>query len=162
MRDLAKMFGDKPDRFVGVHPIKMVEARKVHWTRVAAQRPLESEVEINIEIAHRQFAQRPIDRLAIATTGEVGFRDRAPMSAHFENCDDMVGVLFRFQIEDERGKTKNAKCGRRKNSAFETRRRAIMQNMFWRARGVTKIVGQLVQKPLHPGRGFQCAEFAQL
>src|SRR5437764_7726729 len=162
MRDFAKMFGDKPDRFVGSHPMKMVEAGKVHWTRVAPQSALESQIEINIEVAHRQLAQRPIDRLAIATTGEVGFRDRAPMSAYFENCDDMVGVLFRFQIEDERRKAKNAKCGRRKNATLETRRRSIMQNMFRRARGVTKIIRQLVQKTLHPGRCFHCAEFAQL
>src|SRR6266850_1600294 len=161
MRDLAKMFGDKPDRFVSGHPMKMVEARKVHWTRVAPQSALESQIEINIEIAHRQLAQRPIDRLAIATTGEIGFRDRTPMSAHFENCDDMIGVLFRFQIEDQRWKTKNAKRGRRKNSAFETRRCAIMQNMFRRTRGVTEIVRQLIQKTLHPGRCFHCAEFAQ-
>src|SRR5437764_4299258 len=134
MRDFAKMFGDKPDRFVGSHPMKMVEAGKVHWTRVAPQSALESQIEINIEVAHRQLAQRPIDRLAITTTGEVGFRDRAPMSAHFENCDDMVSVLFRFQIEDQRRKTKNAKRGRRKNSTLETRCSALVQNALRRTR----------------------------
>src|SRR5881227_3643515 len=126
MRDLAKMFGDKPNRLVGCHPMKMVEAREIHCTRIATQGALESQIEINIEIAHRQLAQRPIYRLAITTTGEVGFRDRAPMSVHFENCDDMVGVLFRFQIEDERRKTESAKCSRGKNSTFETRCSALV------------------------------------
>ena len=56
VRDLAKMFGDEPDRLVGRHPIQMVEARKVYRTRIAAQRALESQIEISIEIAHRQLA----------------------------------------------------------------------------------------------------------
>ena len=56
VRDLAKMFGDKPDRLVGSHPLKMVEPRQIHWTRVATQGALESQIEINIEVAHRQLA----------------------------------------------------------------------------------------------------------
>jgi len=56
VRDLAKMFGDEPDRLVGRHPMKLVEARKVYRTRIATQRALESQIEINIEIAHRQLA----------------------------------------------------------------------------------------------------------
>jgi hypothetical protein len=42
------------------------------------------------------------------------------MSAHFENGDDMIGVLFCFQIEDQWWKSNYAKRGRRENSAFET------------------------------------------
>src|SRR2546423_8631413 len=156
------MFGDKPDRLVGSHPIKMVEARKIHRARIATQGALESQIEISIEIAHRQLAERAIDRLAITTTGEVGFRHRAPVAARFENSYDMVGVLFRFEIEDERRKTENAKCGCRKNSAFETRSGVLMQNTFRRTRGVPKIIRQPVQKMLHAGGRFQCAEFAQL
>ena len=56
VRDLAKMFGDKPNRLVGRHPMKMVEAGEVHRTRVTAQGALESQIEINIEIAHGQLA----------------------------------------------------------------------------------------------------------
>jgi len=96
VRDLAKMFGDKPGRFLGCHPIKMVEARQVHWARVATQSALESQIEINIEVAHRELAQRAIDRLAITTAGEVGFRDRAPMSAHLKDRDYVISVLLRF------------------------------------------------------------------
>ena len=52
------------------------------------------------------------------------------MSAQFKNCDYVIRVLLRFQIEDERRKTENTKCGRGKNSAFETRRGPFLQNMF--------------------------------
>ncbi len=76
------------------------------------------------------------------------------MSAHFKNRDYMVGVLFRFQIEDERRKTQDAKRGRGKNSAFETRCGPFMQNMSRRTCSVTKIVRQLVQETLHAGRRF--------
>ena len=53
VRDLAKMFSDKPDRFFGCHPIKMVETRQVHRARVATQGALESQIKISIEVAHR-------------------------------------------------------------------------------------------------------------
>lgn len=71
------------------------------------------------------------------------------MAAHFENRDYMVGVLFRFQVEDERRKAENAQCGRGKNSTFETRRSPFMQNMFRRTCRVTKIVRQLIQETLY-------------
>ena len=83
------------------------------------------------------------------------------MSAHFKNRDYVIGVLLRFQIKDERWKTEKAKCGRRKNTAFETRCSALTQNTLRRTRGVTKIIGQLVQKTLHAGRRFQRADSPQ-
>ena len=108
MRDLAKMFGDEPHRFVRSHPIEMIEACQIHWPGIAPQSALESQIEINIEVAHRELAQRSIDRLAITTTGEVGFRDRAPMASHFKNRDHVIGVLLRLQIENERRKTEDS------------------------------------------------------
>src|SRR5437773_6151081 len=146
------MFGDKPDRLVGCHPIKMVEAGQIHRTRVATQRALESQIEINIEIAHRQLAERAINRLAITAAGEVGLGERAPMSAHFKNSDHVIGVLLRLQIEDQRRKAKDAKGGRSKNSTLETRCGSFVQNMCRRTRGVTKIVRQLVEETLHAER----------
>ena len=76
------------------------------------------------------------------------------MSAHLKDRDYVIGVLLRLQIEDERRKTKDAKCGRRKNSAFETRCGALAQNTFRRTSGVAKIIRQLIQKTLHAGRRF--------
>jgi hypothetical protein len=84
------------------------------------------------------------------------------MSAPLKDRNYVISVLLRFLIENKRRKAEDAKCGRRKNSAFETRCRAVMQNTFRRTRGVTKIIRQPVQEALHAGRRFQCAEFAQL
>src|SRR5438128_6081751 len=102
------MFGDEPHRFVRGHPMEMIEARQINRPRVAPQGSLESQIEISIEVAHRELAQRSIDRLAITTTGEVGFRDRAPMATHFKDRNYMIGVLLRFQIKDERWKAEDA------------------------------------------------------
>ncbi len=74
------------------------------------------------------------------------------MSAHFKNRNYVIRVLLRFQIEDERRKTENAKRGRGKNAAFETRCGPLLKNMFWRTRSVTKVVRQLVQQTLNAGR----------
>ncbi len=97
------MFGDEPDWFFRRHPVEMIESGQIYRTRIAAQRPFAAQVEINIEIAHGQLAQAAINRLAITAAGEVRFRHCAPMAAHFENRDNMIGVLFGFQIEDQGG-----------------------------------------------------------
>lgn len=94
------MFGNKPDRLVRCHPVPAIEAREIHRPRESAQRAFESQIEIDVEVTHRQFAQRAINRLAITAAAEVRFRDCAPMSTHFKDREDMVGVLFRFQIEN--------------------------------------------------------------
>src|SRR6266487_4430233 len=113
------MFGDEPDLFVGSHPVQVIESRQVYRTRIPPQGAFAAQVEIDVEITHGQLAQSAIHRLAITAPGEIGFRHRSPMSAHLENRDDMVGVLFRFQIENQRWKSKNAKRCRTKNSALE-------------------------------------------
>ena len=61
-----------------------------------------AQVEVDIEITHGQLSQAAINRLAITAPGEIGFRHCAPMTAHLENRNDMIGILFRFQIEDQR------------------------------------------------------------
>ena|SRR5438270_13810878 len=106
----------------------MIESSKIHWTRVSSQGALAAQVEIDIKITHGQLTQASIHWLAITASGKVGFRHCAPMPAHFENRYDMIGVLFRFQIEDQWWKTENAKRSRAKNSTFETGRGAIVQN----------------------------------
>src|SRR5437764_1296143 len=130
MWNVAEMFGDKPHRLFSRHPVQSIETREVYRPRIAAQRPLKSQIEINIEIAHRQFAQGPINGLAITTAGEIRFRNRAPMSADFENRHHVIGVLLRFQIEDERRKSENAKRGGGENCSFETRRGPFMKDPF--------------------------------
>ena len=77
------------------------------------------------------------------------------MSAHFENRDHVIGVLFRFEIENQRWKSENAQCRRRKDSTFETRCGAIVQNSLRRARRITEIVRNLVEETLDTGWRFQ-------
>ena len=156
------MFRDKPDRFFCRHPIEMIEAREIYRARVAAERALEAEIEVNIKVTHGEFAQRSVNRLAISAAGEVGFRNCAPATAHFENCDDMIGVVFGFKVEDQRRKTQHAQCGRGKDSTVEAGCRVIMQNLARRSRVVLKIVRQFVEKPLNPGRRLKGAQRAQL
>src|SRR5262245_16355996 len=83
------------------------------------------------------------------------------MSAHFENRHHVIGVLFRFKIENQRRKPENAQCRCGKDSAFEARRDAIVQNAFRRARSVAEIIGNFVEETLDAGWRFQRAEFAQ-
>ena len=114
------MFGEEPDRFFCGHPLEIIKSRKVYRARVPPQGAFAAQVEVDVEIAHRELAQGAIDGLAVTAAGEIRFRHGAPVSAHFKNRDDMIGVLFRFQIENQRRKTENTERSRRKNSAFET------------------------------------------
>ena len=76
----------------------MIESHQVHRTRIPPQGAFAAQVEVDIEITHAQLAQAAIYRFAITAAGEIGFRHRAPMPAHFENRNDMIGILFRLQI----------------------------------------------------------------
>jgi len=87
------MFGDEPDRFFCSHPIAIIKSRQVHRARVPPQSAFAAQVEVDVEITHRQLAQRAIHRLPITAAGEIGFCYRAPMAAHFKNRDDVVGNL---------------------------------------------------------------------
>src|SRR6266567_2662153 len=97
----------------------MIESSQVHRARVAPQRAFATQVEIDIEIAHGQFAQAAINRLAIPAAGEIGLCHGAPMPAYLEDRNDVIRVLFCFQIEDQRWESESAKCCRAKNSALE-------------------------------------------
>src|SRR5215831_7067624 len=125
------MLSDKPNRFFRGHPIQMIKSREVYRTRVAPQRAFAAQVEVNIEITHGQLAQSAIHGLAITASGEIRFRDCAPVPAHLEKRDHVIGVLFRFQIEDQWWETEDTKRGRPEYPAFEARRNSILQNFPW-------------------------------
>src|SRR2546429_4893264 len=120
MRNFAEIFGNEPDRFFRGHPIQMIESCQSHRTRIAPQGPFAAQVEVDIKITHGQLAQAAINRLPIAAAGEIGFRHCAPMAAHLENRNDMISILFCFQIEDQWWESDDTKCSRAKNSTFET------------------------------------------
>ena len=100
MRDFTEVFGDEPDWFFCGHPVEIIKSCEVHRARVHQQSAFAAQVEVNVEVTHGQLAQSAIHRFAITAPGEIGFRHRAPVAAHFENRDNVIGVLFRFQIED--------------------------------------------------------------
>ncbi len=155
MRDLAKVFGYEPDRLVCRHPIQSIETREINRSRVPSQRSFKPEIKINIEVAHRQFTQRLINRLAIPAARKIRFGYRPPVSSHFENRDDVIGVLFCFEIKNQGRKAENSQCRRGEDSTFQTRRGAFVQNALRRSRSVTKIVRDFVQETLHADRRFQ-------
>ena len=126
--NFAEMFGDEPDRFFRCHPVERIEPGEIHRTRISPQGALAAQIEINIEIAHGQFAQAAVNRLPITAAGKIRFRHCAPMSADFENCYDVIGILFGFQIENQWRKSDHAERGGGKNSALEARRSSIAQN----------------------------------
>src|SRR5947199_10329998 len=114
------MFGDEPDRFFRAHPLAIIKTRQVHRARVAPQGAFAAQVEVNVKITHGQLAQGAINGFAITAAGEIGFGHRTPMPAYLENRNDVIGVLLRFQIEDQRWESQNAEGSRPENSAFET------------------------------------------
>src|SRR5205807_4581413 len=99
--------------------------------RERAQRSLAPEIEVGVEVAHGQLAQRAMDRLAVREAVVVRLRHRAPVAALLVNRDDMIGVMLGFEVNHERGKTQHAKRRRREDRGLETMRRALAQDAPW-------------------------------
>src|SRR5881397_3891837 len=108
MRDREEVLGDEPHLFFSGHPIEIVESREIHRPRERAERSLAPEVEVRVEVAHDELAQRAMDRLAVREAVVVGLGDGAPMAAILEDRDDVIGVMLGFEVEEERGKTQRA------------------------------------------------------
>ena len=69
--DFEKVIHDKPNGLLCGHPLQMIETAQVYRARESAHGSLAPEIEIQIEVTHGQFAQRTIDRFAIAAAREV-------------------------------------------------------------------------------------------
>src|SRR6266496_82269 len=134
------MLGDEPDRFFRCHPVERIEPGEIHWTRISPQGALAAQIEINIEIAHGQFAQAAVNPLPITAASEIRFRHCAPMLTDLENGEDMIGVLFGFQIENQFWKSDDAERGCGKNSSREARRNSVAQNLLRRSCSEAEIV----------------------
>src|SRR5882672_9012207 len=66
MRDRQQVLGDKPDRFLGRHPVEVVETAHVDGPGKGSQSTLAELIEIDLEIAEGQFAKRAIYGFAVA------------------------------------------------------------------------------------------------
>src|SRR6476469_1083517 len=104
MRNVDEVFGDEPDVFLRSHPVAAIEPRQINRLRVTPQGTFAAQIEVDVEITQGEFAQRPVNRLSITASHEIRFRDRTPMPAHFKNGENMIGVLVRLEIENERRK----------------------------------------------------------
>ena len=161
MRNVAKIFGDEPNLFFRCHPVSIIEPRQVNRSRVATQSSFSPQIEIGVEVTQGEFAQCPINRLTITAPGEIRFRDRAPMSARFEDSEDMIGVLVRFEIENERWKFENSQRRRREDRAFEAVRRLFALDDARRPGRAGEMIRNGVEKTLDADGGLQCFERAQ-
>ncbi len=139
----------------------MIEAAHVHRTGERPQRALTQQIEVDVEVAQRQFAQCAVDRLAVAASGVIRFRDRAPVALDAIDGNDVVGVAHYFQVHHQRRISVGAQRGGSQHGAFKTMRGVFPQHSARRPRGVGKVVGHGVQKFLDAVRIFQTAQLAQ-
>ena len=100
MVNVEQVKRDEPQRLVGGHPVERIEASEIHRTGKRPQRALAAQIEISVEIAQRQLAKSAVDRFAIAAASVVGLGDGSPVTLHAINGDHMVGIVFRFQIQN--------------------------------------------------------------
>ena len=70
------------------------------------------------------------------------------MTVKFENREDMVGVLVRFQIQDERWESQDAESGRPEDCALETMRGFFLEHFSRRPRRAGEMIRQVVEEPL--------------
>src|SRR5947209_4421769 len=128
-----------------------IEPGQVHRLRVAPQGPFAAQVEVDVEITQRQLTERPINRLAITAPGEIRFRERSPMSAQFENSENVISVLFCLEIENERRKSENAECRGGEDRALQTMRSFFAEHLSRRPRGAGEMIRHGIEKPLNAG-----------
>src|SRR5438093_124904 len=105
-----------------------VAAREIHRPRERPQRSLTPEVEVRVEVAHDQLAQRAMDGLAVREAVVVRLSDRAPQAAVLEHSNNVIGVMFGLEVEEERGEPEHAEpcCG--EDRRLETVRRPLVQD----------------------------------
>ena len=115
-----QMVDDEPHRFVGGHPVLAIESFQVYRHRKPPKRTLSPQIEVDVEIAQRQFTQGAVDRFAPAASGEVRFGDRTPTSVLAKDGDHMVGVVLRFKVEQQRRESVGAQRGRGEDGTLET------------------------------------------
>ena len=162
MMDREQVLGNEPEVFFARHPGATIKTAKVYWPGKSAERALAPEVEIIVEITHRQFAQRAIHRLAITASRVVGLGNRAPVSAGAVDRNHMVRILLGFEIEDQGRISDGAQRSRSKDGAFKTMGSEFAQHAPRRPGGVGQVVRHIVEVALDPVRIAKSAQLAEL
>ncbi len=113
-------------------PELRVDVAQVEHARVLAQGFLAASVGVLVKVAHREFARRPVHRVAVAQRHVVGLRDRAPATAAAKERDHMVVVVYRLEIEEERRLTVNPERARGDQRGFDAMRASLPQDFAHR------------------------------
>src|SRR5204862_2575929 len=101
------------------HRVYTSKPVKFSQPKITPDCALATQFKVGIKIAQGQLAQGAVDRLPIAAPVEIGFGDSAPMSARFEDRNNMVRVMIRFEIKNERRKPEDAKSRRGESRSLE-------------------------------------------
>src|SRR6476659_2868984 len=98
-----------------------------------------------------------MNRLAVTAPDKVRLCNRAPVSAHFENGEDVIGILVRFQVENERRKTEHAQGRGGEDGALEAVRRFLLPDFSRRPGCPREMIRDLVEKTLDADRRLESA-----
>lgn len=161
MANREQILCNKPHRLVRGHPVHAVKPSQIYRIRKRPQRSLPPQVEVGIEIAHRQLAQAAINRLAISTACVIRIRNRSPVPVLLEHGDHMVRIVLSFQINDQRRIPVRPQCCRCEQRPLIAMRCIFPQHSPRRPRRVRQMIRLLIQKPLNSVRIFQAPQLPQ-
>src|SRR6266702_5849383 len=103
-----------------------------------------------------------MDRFAVREAVVVRLGDRSPVAAIFEHSNNVIGVMFGLEVEEERGKPEHAEPCRGEDRRLETVRCPLVQDASWRPRGRAEVVRHVVEELLDSVWCLTRAERTQL
>ena len=155
------MVHDKPNWFVCGHPVLPIESFQVYGHGKPPQRTLSPQIEVDIEIAQRQFAQRAVDRLAPAASRKVRFGHSSPASVLSKDGDHMVSVVLGFKVEQKRRISVRRAERRRRRWRLRDNARFAPLRPAAETRRIREVIGGIVEKFLNAVGVFHAAQFAE-
>ena len=98
-----------------------------------------------------------MDGLAVREAVVVRLSDRAPQAAVLEHSNNVIGVMFGLEVEEERGEPEHAEpcCG--EDRRLETVRRPLVQDASRRPRGRAEVIGKVIKEALDAVRRLERA-----
>jgi hypothetical protein len=143
---------DRPEVLLRCHPADAVEAGQRQRPGVRAEGAVPVPVEVVLEVAHDELADGPVDRSAEAQAGELGRRDRAPETAFAIDREDVIVVVVRLEVDEQRRLPVDPERRRCQERAFGAVRGAVTHHAARRAHGVAvglHVVRQIIEIALH-------------